>query len=120
MKTGIWRKSVGIHPFVRRLKLTYEGLVIKAPQKYEIANYGLSVSFDVKTSWTTALLFGESVTETSWKALGRHASDTPRMKDSWEYQSPKEQILKLLRGSSLPWNHPLLLPCSLMADHSAR
>jgi hypothetical protein len=95
-------------------------LVLKAPQKYEIANYGLSVSFDVKTRWTTALLYGESVTETSWRAVGRHTPKVLKEKDSWEFQSPKQQILKLLRSSTLPWNHPLLLPCSLMSDHLYR
>jgi len=65
-------------------------------------------------------MFGESVTETAWKSLGRHASNTPQEAKAWEYQSPKAQILKQIRGSSLPWNHPLLLPCSLLTDHSAR
>lgn len=97
-----------------------QGLVLKAPQKYEIANYGLSVSFDVKTLCTTALLYGESVTETSWRAMGRHNPKDVEQKQTWEYHSPSTQILQLLQSSKLPWNHPLLLPCSLMSDHLAR
>jgi hypothetical protein len=95
-------------------------IVLKAPQKYEIANYGLSVSFDCQTFCTTALLYGESVTETSWKAVGRQNPRELKTRDSWEFQSPKQQVLKLLRSSQLPWNHPLLLPCSLMSDHLYR
>ncbi|KIW09022.1 hypothetical protein, variant [Verruconis gallopava] len=95
-------------------------LVLKAPQKYEIANYGLSVSFDVQTGWTTALLYGESVTSTAWHAMGRSATGSSGRTSSWEYFSPADQMLKLLQTSLLPWNHPLLLPCALMSDHLAR
>ena len=94
--------------------------MLKAPQKYEIANYGLSLSFDVKTRFTTALLYGESVTEISWKEIGRHIAKVPETKKTLEYHSPKEKILELLRTSLLPWNHPLLLPSALMSDHLNR
>lgn len=105
---------------VRMLKTSHQDFILKAPQKYEIANYGLSVSFDVATGWTNAFLYGESVTDTAWKALARDKSNNMTTERTWAYTSPAAQLKKLLQTSTLPWNHPLLLPCALMADHSAR
>lgn len=46
-------------------KLTRIGLVIKVPQKREIANFGLAMSYDVATGFTTAFLFATDIVTSS-------------------------------------------------------
>jgi len=98
---------------VRRIQI-----LLKVPQKYEIANYGLSISFDVRSRVSTAFLFGESVTNFIYnkhRSTGQStAPNTP------EQESPFTRLVEYLKHSCLPWDHPLLVPSALMADHFTR
>jgi hypothetical protein len=90
-------------------------ILLKVPQKYEIANYGISVSFDVHSRMTTALLFGESVTNFVYDR--QKATAQPHTPD---HVSPFNRLVEYLKNSRLSWDHPLLLPSALLADHLSR
>lgn len=83
------------------------GFVIKAPQKYQIANYGLSMSHDFITGLTTGLLHGTGVMT--------NRNDFPAWRDS-----PSVEIFDLLCAVPHLWNHPMLLPTILPQHHIYR
>ena len=71
-------------------------LIIKVPQKVEIANSLLSLSHNFETRWTTALICGEGVVRRQYDAMhcGFHLNYT----------------LALVQSSVDLWAHPLFLP----------
>ena len=77
------------------------------PQKVEIVNYLLSLTYSFKTRSTTAFLCGGGV------ALYRPETDEVL---GWQL----EQIKMLLKSSHRSWDHPLLLPAILLRTHSER
>lgn len=85
----------------RRLRM-----VIKAAHKYEIGNYMLSLTHDVSTGWTSALLCGHGVLYHRQidKAYGRQ----------------KKQILDAISACPTLWSNPLLLPCILLQNYLQR
>jgi hypothetical protein len=92
-------------------------ILLKVPQKYEIANYGISVSFDVRSRMTTALLFGESVTNFVYdRQKATPLAHTPEH----EHVSPFNRLVEYLKSSRLSWDHLLLLPSALLSDHLTR
>ncbi|KAL9114442.1 MAG: hypothetical protein Q9227_001523 [Pyrenula ochraceoflavens] len=88
-----------------RTQLERISFILKAPQKREIGNYGLSLTHEVATGTTTALLYGKGV-------LIRPEAD-----DFWPHIP---SLLELLQQSTQLWSHPLLLPCLLLGDHMRR
>lgn len=89
----------------RRIDLL-SAIVMKIPQKREIGNYGLSMSYDVRTRMTTALLY----------AHGTHIKDYNR----YEPDIKQPGLLTLLRDAFSAWDNPLVLPCMLLSDHLRR
>ncbi|KAL2826665.1 pyridoxal phosphate-dependent transferase [Aspergillus cavernicola] len=88
-------------------------IILKAPQKYEIGNYMLSLTHDVSSRWTTALLAGESIVDGF-----THVQDM-----SFLYlgsYSPCTVIRAYLSPSPALWTHPLTLPCIIVTDHLKR
>lgn len=92
-------------------------VLLKVPQKYEIANYGLSISFDVHSRMTTAFLLGESVTNFVYE---RQKAIDPSQIPEHEHTSPFNRLVEYLKNSSLSWDHLLLLPSALLSDHLIR
>ncbi|KAB8237140.1 uncharacterized protein BDW43DRAFT_307421 [Aspergillus alliaceus] len=89
-------------------------IVLKAPQKYEIANYMLSLTHDPTSRWTTALLAGEAIIEPP-HLFGEYPSDIPI-----RFRAPAGVIRASLMQSPEAWNNPLTLPCILVTDHLKR
>ena len=83
-------------------------IVIKVPQKVQIANYLLSLSHNLSTGWTTALIHGDGV-------MGL-ASDSQEDKVS----TISEQIQTLISTTNSLWAHPLLLPTILLKNYKER
>lgn len=81
-------------------------IVVKAPQKVEIANYLLSMTYNFATGWTTGFLCGDGAVR-------------PRSFDN-VYGWQLEQIVALIKASAAWWDHPLLLPAALSRNHSIR
>lgn len=83
------------------------GIVIKASQKYQVGNYGLSISHDFTTRITTGLLHGTGV------MLNRN--DFP----AWP-NCPSIEIFDLIKAAPHLWTHPMLLPTILLQHHIYR
>jgi hypothetical protein len=83
------------------------GIVIKASQKYQVGNYGLSISYDFTTRITTGLLHGTGV------MLNRN--DFP----AWR-NCPSIEIFDLIKAVPHLWTHPMLLPTILLQHHIYR
>jgi hypothetical protein len=101
---GVWSKHGALDDSGSISPLS---IVIKVPQKVEIANYLLSLTYDFKTRSTTAFLCG-----------GGAALYRPRTDEGLGWQL--EQIKSLLKSSHRSWDHPLLLPAILLRTHSER
>lgn len=86
-------------------------IVIKANQKHEVANYGLSLSYDIKTKVTTAFLYGCHVTTqcTIYKR-NKHPELSPQL----------GQLCDEINAMSDLWSHPLVLPVALLVNHFNR
>jgi hypothetical protein len=80
---------------------------MKFPQKFQLANYGLSITYDILTATTTALIHGTG-------ALIRSADCS-----FWK-KNQSEGILELIQSSSALWPHPILLPTLLLNHHLSR
>ncbi|KAF2094443.1 hypothetical protein NA57DRAFT_80251 [Rhizodiscina lignyota] len=105
------------------------GIVIKASQKREIGNFGISMSYDPLTCTTTALLYGTnvcvcdnvSVDHADGTALNR--ADTSQFilspqADTAPIRNP--EILNILKRAIRAWDHPLILPCAFVSYHMRR
>ena len=86
---------------VRRLQL-----VVKACQKVEVANYLLSLSFDVATGWTHAFICGYGVLRA-------------RQVDN-EYGFQLDQLRDAITASPEAWCNPLFLPFILLHNYTQR
>ena len=84
----------------------YVHVVVKAAQKVEVGNYLLSMSFDVSTGWTNALICGYGVVHerTQDKEFG------PQMK----------QLVDAITASSVAWDNPLILPFIILENYNQR
>ena len=82
--------------------------MIKVPQKYQIANYVLSLSHNLSTGWTTALIHGDRTMVP--------ASENQEDKSSTAF----EQIRALILATPTLWTHPLLLPTILLKNYMNR
>ncbi|GAB1200363.1 hypothetical protein APSETT444_009733 [Aspergillus pseudonomiae] len=91
-----------------------EAIILKAPQKYEIANYMLSLTHDTSSQWTTALLAGEDIIDL-FPSMEDYRSERP-----FRFQVPGRTIRTSLAESPELWNNPLTLPCILITDHLKR
>ncbi|KAB8256651.1 hypothetical protein BDV32DRAFT_153049 [Aspergillus pseudonomiae] len=89
-------------------------IILKAPQKYEIANYMLSLTHDTSSQWTTALLAGEDIIDL-FPSMEDYRSERP-----FRFQVPGRTIRTSLAESPELWNNPLTLPCILITDHLKR
>ncbi|KAE8307786.1 hypothetical protein BDV41DRAFT_582053 [Aspergillus transmontanensis] len=89
-------------------------IILKAPQKYEIANYMLSLTHDTASQWTTALLAGEGIIDL-FPLMEDHRSELP-----FRAQAPGRTIRTSLAQSPDMWDNPLTLPCILVTDHLKR
>lgn len=78
--------------------------MIKVPPKIQIANYALSLSHNLSTGWTTALIYGDHVLA---------ASDGKKDKSS----TISEQIHALISATPTLWAHPLLLPTIILKHY---
>lgn len=81
-------------------------MIIKAPQKREIANFGLTLSYDVSKRLNTALIYGQRL----------------ELQDSHRYDPDIKHpgLLKLIGNIAVAWDNPLVLPCILLSDHIRR
>ncbi|KAE8381934.1 hypothetical protein BDV26DRAFT_254563 [Aspergillus bertholletiae] len=128
---GLVESAFGLHPatlsalevnggmFSRYSRSTAQlgdkiSIILKAPQKYEIANYMLSLTHDATSQWTTALLAGEDIID-PFPQLEDYRSDLP-----FRSQAPGRTIRTSLVQSPEMWNNPLTLPCILVTDHLKR
>lgn len=85
-------------------------IVLKAPQKYQIANYAVSVSHKLNSNATNAMLYGQEVTQDMW----------PEDRNSATVPAQLPSICNLLRKMSACWGHPLLIPTILILHHYSR
>jgi hypothetical protein len=107
-------------------------IILKAPQKREIANYGLAMHYDAKTNITTALLYGTDVLVcNSGAALAaQHPNPHPPVGDriftyihnirDGHKQCARLQIATIIQSAPEAWKQPLFLPCVLLQDHMDR
>ena len=83
-------------------------IVIKVPQKIQIANYLLSLSHNLSTGWTTALIHGDGV-------MGLASDGQENI-----LSTISEQIQTLISATPNLWAHPLLLPTVLLKNYKER
>ncbi|KAL4746205.1 hypothetical protein BDW72DRAFT_197898 [Aspergillus terricola var. indicus] len=88
-------------------------IILKAPQKYEIGNYMLSLTYDMSSRWTTALLAGESIVDLASTVFDRSLLPLAPM-------SPCDVVREYLMSSPTLWDHPLMLPCIVLGHHLRR
>jgi hypothetical protein len=81
--------------------------VIKASQKYQVGNYGLSLSHDFTTHVTTGLLHGTGVMH--------NRNNFPTRQES-----PSVEIFDLIKTVPHLWTQPMLLPTILLQHHISR
>jgi hypothetical protein len=109
---------------VRQLQTTQylEAIVIKAPQKREIANYGLSLSHDVESHTTTALLYGAEVLNRPQTPDKGQMYSLKAQMYHWPYSPSFEvpKLLDLIRSVPHIWSHPLALPSLVLSHHMSR
>lgn len=86
--------------------------ILKAPQKREIFNWGLSLSYDVETSMTTAFLYGTG--------LHHLSSDGCRPQNQNRGRCPIVALVQSIKAGFLAWDHPMLLPCLFLSEHLNR
>jgi hypothetical protein len=82
-------------------------MVIKAPQKFQVGNYGLAFSHDFATGLSTGILHGTGVTQ--------HSGDY----GLWMKHAAAE-IYEHIEAAHRFWTHPLLLPTMLAQHHLLR
>lgn len=82
--------------------------MIKVPQKIQIANYVLSLSHNLSTGWTTALIHGD------------HAMVLASNSQEDKASTVSEQIRALILATPTLWTHPLLLPTILLKNYMNR
>ncbi|KAF2096114.1 hypothetical protein NA57DRAFT_78886 [Rhizodiscina lignyota] len=130
-------------------KVTRIGIIIKMPQKREIANYGLSMSYDLDTGCTTAFIFASEIMtpfETR-NSESRAIKYSPRCSEA-QHRVPKHDLTdkraddKVWSASKIAmeesskmwhtelgsviadfydaWAHPTCLPCIILTDHMRR
>ncbi|KAH7109098.1 hypothetical protein B0J11DRAFT_620492 [Dendryphion nanum] len=104
-------------------KLERISIILKAPQKREIANYGLSLTHDLDTHITTALLYGTNILI---RPESRNGPPDPathlhrKLTAHTESRFIVPPFLDLIRNAVHAWSHPLLLPYLLLENHMHR
>lgn len=105
-------RRIGIYFF--SLKRAYRtdsgclpGVVVKVPQKFQIGNYGLSLSHDFTTGFSTGVLHGTGVM--------RDGADFPM----WP-KRPSEEIFDMAKAVPHLWTQPMLLPAILLQHYVFR
>lgn len=114
---GVWFKTVRYTPGSRNVEQV--NIIIKAAQKVDIANYALSLSYDLSARLTTAILVGHGVVSSS--PLYHYTdvrADDPTLKSFEASQST--QMMTLIGAAASSWAHPMLLPIILFQNHSFR
>ena len=81
-------------------------IVVKAAQKVEIANYLLSLTYNVQTGWTNAIICGDGVVKF-------RSCDTV-------YGEQLEQLINAVVLNPQLWTNPLLLPFVILDNNSYR
>lgn len=81
-------------------------IVLKVPQKFQIANYVVSLSHNLSNGWTTAFIHGDHV------LAALHGED--------KTSTISEQIRALIAATPALWAHPLLLPTILLKNYKNR
>jgi Mg2+ and Co2+ transporter CorA len=76
-------------------------IILNVPRHWEIAIYGLSLTYDVATKTTSALFAGEDACM-KW--------NNSRLEGFQDFVEEHRSL----------WNNPLLLPCALISDHWIR
>lgn len=79
---------------------------MKLPQKYQIGNFGLSMTFDLSTRRTTALLHGTGLLVDGTSG-------------AYPNNSQLDAVLSLIQAVSSMWAHPLCLPTTILQHHLA-
>ena len=97
---GVYSKQYKLQEDTENLELLK--LVIKVPQKIEIANSLISLSHNFETKWTTALICGEGVVR--------------RQIEDIHYGSRLNYMLALVQSSVDLWAHPLFLPVVVLQN----
>lgn len=119
-------------------------VVLKAPQRRDIPNYGLSMHHDLETCVTTALLYGADIQVCA--ADNKHPVPAPAIhtllekiqdeneatrfekaeREFYSYFWTEEKhnecgrrpgLLSLIESSISTLQHPLALPCAILEDH---
>ncbi|KAL4950666.1 hypothetical protein BDW69DRAFT_187160 [Aspergillus filifer] len=88
-------------------------LIFKAPQKYEIGNHMLSLTHDLNSGWTTALLAGESIVTSALEVENMVPLPLASL-------SPCVIIKAYLMSTPALWADPLTLPCIILTNHLRR
>lgn len=86
--------------------------MLKAPQKREILNWGLSLSYDVETGATTGFLYGTG--------LGILTLDRNYDLQHSAVHSPIGSFVRSIQAAIAQWDHPMLLPCLFLSEHLSR
>ncbi|KAL4998506.1 Alpha/Beta hydrolase protein [Aspergillus recurvatus] len=92
---------------------TYVGMSHEAFCLYEIGNYMLSLTYDVSSRWTTALLAGESIVDLASTIFNMSPLPLGPL-------SPCAVVREYLMSSPTLWDHPLMLPCIVLSHHLRR
>ncbi|KAF2729631.1 hypothetical protein EJ04DRAFT_580480 [Polyplosphaeria fusca] len=108
-----------------RTQLERISIILKAPQKREIANYGLSLTHCLSTHTTTALLYGAEVLLRPNSPRASEFAKEPLQHDRQHDgygplpgSSKPPTFLELLQSTAAYWTHPLLLPILLLQHHT--
>lgn len=83
-------------------------IMLKVPQMYQVANFGLVLTHSFKTGMTSAFLHGWNVLTDINYVTGQ------------EVKPHLTHIQKLIKSNIELWRHPLLLPVVLLKEHLSR
>ncbi|KAL4976884.1 Alpha/Beta hydrolase protein [Aspergillus desertorum] len=92
---------------------TFVGMSHGAFNLYEIGNYLLSLTYDMSSCWTTALLAGESIVDLASASMNMSSRPSAPL-------SPCAVVREYLMSSPSLWDHPLVLPCIVLSHHLRR
>ena len=84
-------------------------MILKAPQKREIFNWGLSLSYDVESGTTTGLLYGTGIDHLRIDQCPQNHQQQGRC--------PIDRLVRSIESAIEGWDHPLLLPCLFLSEH---
>jgi hypothetical protein len=100
---------------IPKLKSSRPGIVIKVPQKIQVANYVLALSHHLSTGTTTALINGYCA-----MTMRKYQTGEMRVFLGDEHSEQSRHIRSQIQANPTLWTHPMFLPVVVLENHIHR